>query len=41
MKKKKYIVHELSEKCINNDDPYIKQLPERLQPRLTSYMVVN
>jgi len=41
MKKKKQIVHKLSEKCVENNDPYIQQLPEKLQPKLTSYMVVN
>lgn len=41
MKKKKQIVHGLSEKCIDNQDPYIQQLPDKLRPNLTSYMVVN
>lgn len=41
MKKKKQTVHELSQQCTNNPDPYIQQLPDKLKPNLTSYMVVN
>jgi hypothetical protein len=41
MKKKKQIVHSLSEKCVDNQDPYMQQLPSKLKPNLTSYMVVN
>jgi hypothetical protein len=41
MKKKKKIVNMLSEQIATTQDPYIKNLPEKLQPKLTSYMVVN
>lgn len=41
MKKKKHIVQSLSQQCVDNQDQYIQQLPNKLRPNLTSYMVVN
>lgn len=41
MKKKKQTVRSLSKQIIETQDIYIKNLPKKLQPKLTGYMVVN